>query len=164
MKTLGVITLFLLAIIISVGVSVYIIRQKQPKKTSQRYQLVFGEILHGSVEPSDEPGISSVLNKTEPICFKFDTKKGTTWRYVSSFYQDPNILATTLGFELVPSDDRIPFTIVDVVERKKPQNRFARLAALDKEAKIQKTLEDLRSKIPIDFNDLARPTRKEYSR
>jgi len=137
MKTLGVITLFLLAIIISVGVSVYIIRQEQPKNNTQRFQVVFGEILHDAVEPSDEPGISTVLKKTEPICFKYDTQTGETWRYVSSFYKDPNQLVTTLGFERV-YEDSYPHDIYEVTKRETPQ------LVPDGTAKPKRTINDLR--------------------
>ncbi len=140
MKNLGIITLFLLAIIISVGVSVYIIQQDQPENNTQRFQVVFGEIIHSSVEPSDELGISTVLNKTEPICFKYDTQTGETWRYVSSFYKDPNQLVTTLGFEQV-YEDSYPHDIYEVTKRENAQ-----LVPYDP-AKPKKTINDLRRKV-----------------
>jgi len=133
MKTLGIITLFLLAIIISVGVSVYV--------NQQRFQLVFGEIFHESIEPSDEPDISTVKKKPELVCFKFDTMTGKTWRFVSEFYKDPNQIVTTLGFEQV-YDDSSPWDIHNVTIREKPQKVFDLQPMNNNEAKKKSLLDD----------------------
>ncbi len=144
MKTLGVITLFLLAIVISVGVSVYVIQQQQTENDTQRFQIVFGEIFHESIEPSDEPDIATVKKKPELVCFKFDMTTGKTWRFVSAFYKDPNQIVTTLGFEQV-YEDSYPYEIREVTKREKPQNVFDLQPIKNNEAKKpKKTLNDLR--------------------
>lgn len=145
MKNLGIITLFLLAIIISVGVSVYMIQQQQTKNSTQRFQLVFGEIIHESTEPSNEPDISVVTKKPEAVCFKFDTLTGQTWRYVSSFYKDPNQLVTTLGFETVPSENFVSLFMAAKIRHVSERNKSQMV--LDDPAKPKKTINDLRREV-----------------
>lgn len=122
-KTLGVIILFMLAVATSVIISLYIIDQQfshggRGNLQIGRYELTFGQITHSTSEPSGEPGIINVENAVRPICFKFDSATGETWRYVSDFYKDPNKVMTTRGFERV-FDNEFPYSISDVSERKK---------------------------------------------
>lgn len=93
-------------VILSVAASVYVIELKWDAEhnvsKTNRYQLIFGKIMHTtSVPDTGKPDIVMSSPTEQLACFKFDTATGKTWRYVDDFYQDTKITRTTKGFEVV---------------------------------------------------------------
>jgi len=121
MKVLCIILLVVLTIVLSVVASVYVIELRSNLMPNNRYQLIFNTVRHTTSKPvPDEPGISTTTPSDKPICFKFDTATGKTWRYVSDFYKDANEFTTTCGFERLLANDEFPFRIsrTHIIRRK----------------------------------------------
>lgn len=98
----------------------YIVNLKLATETEPskpRYKLIFGTIIKTNSEPvPGNPEVSVLTPIEQPVCFKFDTITGETWRYVSDFYQDVHGTRLTKGFESVEED---PF-IYQFTEKRKP--------------------------------------------
>jgi len=117
MKVLSVIFLVVLTIALSAATSVYVIELRSKRVENNHYQLVFGKVPHTTSELADEPSIGTSKPTEELVCFKLDTATGKTWRYVSDYYNDPNYILTTKGFEEVKEG----LAIYNFAQKKRPK-------------------------------------------